>query len=265
MEVLCVKKMLIILTVILSSIISVACAADEIPEEAINQLKEHCYVNPDGGSKLHSDRNCKSVNPKYLPLTEIEFDEALLIQYSICPICTTPDQPEEETSLLDRATMVMPEEEIYRITVEWEKQYGFSGLWDYQVNAAFAAENGTIPYTAYIFNPSLLPVFPDEDAIPAEKIADEAVALAASYGSRLTENDLGNMQVIVSEYLKPDKDISLFSTAGTWLVKFMDDADTIAWLYVNARTGIPDFFYIIPDAVTYTGEPGVAAVTIESE
>ena len=265
MEVLFVKKMLIILTVILLSIISVACAAGEIPEEAINQLKEHCYVNPNGGEKLHADRNCRSVHRKYLPLTEIEFDEALLNQYSICPVCTTPDQPQEEPSPLDQATMVMPEEEIYRITVEWEKQYGFSGLWDYQVNAAFAAETGTTPYNAYIFNPSLLPVFPGEDAIPAEKIADEAFVLAASYGSRLTENDLRNMQVIVSEYLKPDRDISIFSTTGTWLVKFMDDADTIAWLYINAHTGIPNFFYIIPDAVTYAGEPGVEAVMTEPE
>ena len=72
------------------------------------------------------------------------------------------------------ATKVMSEEEIYRITVEWEKQYGFSALWDYQVNAAFSAETRTIPYNAYVFDFSLLPVMPDEDAIPAEKIAENA-------------------------------------------------------------------------------------------
>lgn len=253
------KKLMVILFVMVLSFIS-ACMADEIPEEAISQLKEHCYINPAGGSKLHADQNCQSVNPRYLPLTEIEFSDKLLNQYSICPVCTTVEQPQEEPSPLDMATKVMSEEEIYRITVEWEKQYGFSALWDYQVNAAFSAETGTIPYNPYIFDPSVLPVFPDEDAIPAEKIAEDAVSLAASYGSRLTEDDLKKCQIIVSQYVKPDKDVYLFSITGTWVVSFRNDEDSIAWLYVDAHTGIPNYFYIISDEISYIGEPGVEAV-----
>ena len=250
------KKIIAALLVILLCIIS-ACMADEIPEETLSQLKAHCYINPNGGSKLHADQNCKSVNPRYLPLTEIEFNETLLNQYSVCPVCTTVEQPQQEPSPLDQATKVMPEEEIYRITVEWEKQYGFSGLWDYQVNAAFSAETRTIPYNPYVFDFSLLPVMPDEDAIPAEKIAENAVSLAASYGSNLTKNDLENMQVIVSQYVKPDKDVYIFSTEGSWLVNFWKEDESIAWLYVDAHTGIPNYFCIIPDEVSYIGEPGV--------
>ena len=253
------KKLMVILFVMVLSFIS-ACMADEIPEEAISQLKEHCYINPAGGSKLHADQNCQSVNPRYLPLTEIEFSDKLLNQYSICPVCTTVEQPQEEPSPLDMATKVMSEEEIYRITVEWEKQYGFSALWDYQVNAAFSAETRTIPYIAYVFDFSLLPVLPDEDAIPAEKIAENAVSLAASYGSRLTRDDLENTQVIVSQYVKPDKDVYLFSTEGSWLVNFWKDDESIACLYVDAHTGIPSFFRILPDEISYIGEPGVEAV-----
>ena len=253
------KKIIAALLVILLCIIS-ACIADEIPEETLNQLKQHCYINPNGGSKLHVDQNCKSVNPRYLPLTEIEFNEILQNQYSVCPVCTTVEQLQDEPSPLDQATLVMPEEEIYRITVEWEKEYGFSALWDYQVNAAFSAETGTIPYNPYIFDPSVLPVFPDEDAIPAEKIAENAVSLAASYGSRLTEEELGKCQVIVSQYVKPDKDVYLFSITGTWVVSFRNDEDSIAWLYVDAHTGIPNYFYIISDEISYIGEPGVEAV-----
>ena len=252
------KKTVIVLFVILLCIIS-ACMADEIPEEALNQLKEHCYINPDGGSKLHADQSCKSVNPRYLPLTEIEFNEALLNQYHICPVCTTVEQVQEEPSPLDQATKVMSEEEIYRITVEWEKQYGFSGLWDYQVNAAFSAETRTIPYNPYVFDFSLLPVMPDEDAIPAEKIAESAVSMAASYGSRLTKEDLENTQVIVSQYVKPDKDVYLYSTEGSWHVNFWKDDESIACLYVNAHTGIPNFFCIFQDGIHYIGEPGVEA------
>lgn len=253
------KKIIAALLVILLCIIS-ACIADEIPEETLSQLKQHCYINPSGGSKLHVDQNCKSVNPRYLPLTEIEFNETLQNQYSVCPVCTTVEQPQDEPSPLDQATLVIPEEEIYQITVEWEKKYGFSALWDYQVNAAFSAETGTIPYNPYIFDPSVLPIFPDEDAIPAEKIAEDAVSLAASYGSRLTEDDLKKCQIIVSQYVKPDKDVYLFSITGTWVVSFLNDEDSIAWLYVDAHTGIPNFFYIISDGISYIGEPGVEAV-----
>jgi len=253
------KKIIAALLVILLCIIS-ACIADEIPEETLSQLKQHCYINPNGGSKLHVDQNCKSVNPRYLPLTEIEFNETLQNQYSVCPVCTAVEQPQDEPSPLDQATLVMPEEEIYQITVEWEKKYGFSALWDYQVNAAFSAETGTIPYNPYIFDPSVLPVFPDEDAIPAEKIAEDAVSLAASYGSRLTEDDLKKCQIIVSQYVKPDKDVYLFSITGTWVVSFLNDEDSIALLYVDAHTGIPNFFYIISDGISYIGEPGVDAV-----
>ena len=250
------KKITVVLLVILLCIVSV-CMADEIPEETLSQLKEHCYINPDGGRMLHVDQNCISVNPKYLPLTEIGFNETLLNQYSVCAVCTTIEQPQEDPSSLDPAAFVMPEEEIYRITVEWEKEYGSSALWDYQVNAAFSAKTGTIPYNPYFIDPSVLPIFPDDDAIPAERIAEDAAFLAASYGSRLTEDDLKNMQVIVSQYRKPDKDAYLFSTTGTWLVKFWNDEEFVAWLYVDAHTGIPNFFHIVPDGISYEGEPGV--------
>ena len=250
------KKIMAVLLVILLCIIS-GCMADEIPEETIIQLKERCYINPNGGNKLHVDQNCESVNPRYLPLTEIEFNETLLNQYSVCPVCTAVGQPQHEPSPLDQATKVMSEEEIYRITVEWEKKYSFSELWNYQVNAAFSAETRTIPYNPYVFDFSLLPVMPDEDAIPAEKIAEDAVSLAVSYGSSLTEKDLENMQVIVSQYVKPDKDVYLFSTNGSWLVNFWKDDENFACLYVDAHTGIPNFFYLIQDGIQYIGEPGV--------
>jgi len=254
------KKILIVLAAVLLGAAPAACTAGEIPEAALRLLEEHCYINPVGGSKLHADPNCPNVNPKYLPLTEMEFDGALPDGYSVCPVCTAVELPEEEPSPLDRATQVMPEEEIYRITAEWERQYGFSGLWDYRVNAAFAAENGTMPYNPYIFDPSLLPVFPDEDALPAEWVAENAASLAASYGSRLTEEDLKKCQVLVSQYVKPDTDVYQFSITGSWLVYFRSEEENVACLYVDAHTGVPDYFRIYPNGVAYIGAPGAEAV-----
>ena len=87
------KKITVFLFIVLLFMTAV-CAADEISEEAIIRLREHCYVSPQGGEMLHTDQNCRIVHEKYLPLTEIEFDESLLNQYSLCPVCTASDQPE---------------------------------------------------------------------------------------------------------------------------------------------------------------------------
>ena len=114
------KNILIILAVILLSIISVVYAADEIPEEAINQLKEHCFINPNGGKLLHTDQNCRSVHDKYLPLTEIEFSEELLNQYSLCSVCTFAVESQEEPAALTDPAFIISEAELNKVTAEWE-------------------------------------------------------------------------------------------------------------------------------------------------
>ena len=254
------KNILIILAVILLSIISVVYAADEIPEEAINQLKEHCFINPNGGKLLHTDQNCRSVHDKYLPLTEIEFSEELLNQYSLCSVCTFAVESQEEPAGPTDPAFIISEAELNKVTAEWEKQYGNNKKWDYQVNAAFVLEVGTLPGVPYVFDKSVLPIMPDEDAISADGIAEKAILLAASYGRRLTEDALKNMQVIVSQYRKPDKDGYLFSTTGSWLISFWDNDDIVAWMYVDAHTGVPSFLNIIPDRISFPGEPGVEGI-----
>jgi len=87
------KKISVILFIALLCITAV-CAADEISEDVIIRLREHCYVSPQGGEMLHTDQNCRIVHEKYLPLTEIEFSESLLNQYSLCPVCSASNQPE---------------------------------------------------------------------------------------------------------------------------------------------------------------------------
>lgn len=56
-------------------------------EEVIALLKEHCYINPDGGIKVHLDQNCRSVHPKYLPLTEVEYTDEIVQKYEFCSVC----------------------------------------------------------------------------------------------------------------------------------------------------------------------------------
>ena len=255
------KLVCFILAVMITAFLAAVHA--EASEQAIKRLKEHCYINPTGGEKLHTDQNCRSVHEKYLPLTEVEFSEELLKQYSLCPVCALADEPQEEPAAPTDPTLVISEAELNKITAEWEKQYGDYRKWDYQVNAAFVSEAGTLPDAPYVFDKSVLPIMPDKDAIPAEEISGKAIPLAASYGSRLTEDALNDMQVIVSQYRKPDKDVYLFSTTGSWLVSFWNSDDIIAWMYVDAHTGVPSFLNIVPDCVSFQGEPGVEGTHYE--
>ena len=257
------KRVLPMILVVIVISTFTACVGEEISEEAINRIKEHCYINPNGGEKLHTDQNCRSVHDKYLPLTEIEFSEELLKQYSLCPICALADEPQEEPMAPAVPAFVISEAELNKVTTEWEKRYGDYRKWDYQVNAAFVSEIGTLPDTPYVFDKSVLPVMPDEDAILADEIAEKAILLAASYGSRLTEDVLKNMQVIVSQYRKPDNDVYLFSTTGSWLVSFWDNDDIVAWMYIDAHRGVPNFLNIVPDCLSFQGEPGVEGMNYE--
>ncbi len=61
--------------------------AETREESVIQELKEHCYINPDGGNKVHLDMNCPGVNPRHLPLTEVEYTEEISNKYHFCPIC----------------------------------------------------------------------------------------------------------------------------------------------------------------------------------
>lgn len=63
-------------------------SAQEIPEEVLAALNEHCYYVPDSGTSLHTDPNCKSVHPQYLPMQEFDFSADLLEQYKLCEVCT---------------------------------------------------------------------------------------------------------------------------------------------------------------------------------
>jgi hypothetical protein len=43
-------------------------------------------------------------------------------------------------------------------------------------------------------------------------------------------------------------------------ITILDEEGTVAWLYVDAHTGIPNCFHIFADDIAYIGEPGVEPV-----
>ena len=231
-------------------------------DQLSNSGNEQWYINPNGGSKLHSDPYCRSVHEKYLPLQKIELTNEILHQYSLCPVCSSGSQQPSAEEAAVGPEEVVPEKELKSITAQWENIYGNYLLWNYKTNADFVEENGTQPDVPYVFNKSLLNCYPDEDAIPAEEIEKKAVPLIASYGSVLNEEKLSSYRIIVNAYKKPDMDGTLFSQSGSWIVGVWDrsKAQNIAYIYIDSHTGIPSYFRLTQEQISYIGEPGVEPV-----
>ena len=62
-------------------------AAERSVQEIEDMLKQACYIYPNGGSMVHSVPDCRTVHPKYLPLTKVEYTEEIKAGYSFCPVC----------------------------------------------------------------------------------------------------------------------------------------------------------------------------------
>ena len=61
--------------------------SERTEDEIITLLREHCFINPDGGRYVHLDQYCKSVHQKYLPLTRVEYTDEIAQKYQLCHVC----------------------------------------------------------------------------------------------------------------------------------------------------------------------------------
>ncbi|MBQ8159904.1 MAG: hypothetical protein IJ083_04055 [Clostridia bacterium] len=237
----------------------VCSASGDIPK----RITEHCYVNPDGGTRLHADPMCRTVSENYLPLTEIPFEEDLLLSYSLCPLCAyadeaEPEGPEDTEETADAAVLSPSIESLDSIRHEWEELYGDARLWDWQVNADFAAE-----YLSgiYAYNPSTMQTYPDADAMIPEDALSLALRLIPQYDCGITLEQLEGLNGIVSSYRKPDTDDTYWSSTGSWVIDFWDrqSMECVCSIYLDAHSGVPGALFV-GDSVCYVGAPGEAEV-----
>ena len=61
--------------------------SERTEDEIIALLRDHCFIYPNGGRYAHLDQYCRSVNPKYLPLNEVEYTDEIAQKYEFCPVC----------------------------------------------------------------------------------------------------------------------------------------------------------------------------------
>lgn len=82
------------------------------------------WINPEGGSRYHLDQNCRSVHPKYLPLsfsiTEEELEKEPYRQFLPCDVCgsANPGQNGETGSDVLNRIAQLPENPAPALTVE---------------------------------------------------------------------------------------------------------------------------------------------------
>ena len=162
--------------------------------------------------------------------------------------------------LILSASTVFAEEDSDAVTYEWEEKYGDQRLWDYQINAAFAE----LESWRYAWNPSMRPMLPDQDAIPAEEVKKLAYQLIPQYGSEINAERLESLICVVSSYHKPEDDTGTYwSKNGTWVIDFWDtqgeDPLNVCTIYIDAHTGIPSAL-LLPSGTHYVGPPDNAEV-----
>ena len=61
--------------------------SERTEDEIIALLRDHCYINQDGGRYAHLDQYCRSVHQKYLPLSRVEYTDEIAQKYEFCPVC----------------------------------------------------------------------------------------------------------------------------------------------------------------------------------
>ncbi len=61
--------------------------SERTEDEIIALLRDHCFINPDGGRYAHLDQYCRSVHQKYLPLNQVEYTDEIAQKYGFCPVC----------------------------------------------------------------------------------------------------------------------------------------------------------------------------------
>ena len=162
------------------------------------------------------------------------------------------------------ASAAFGEEEPDEVIREWEEKYGDHYLWDYQINAAFADQESW----RYAWNPSMRPVLPDDDAIPAEEAVELAYQQVPQYGSELTAAKLDDLTCIVSSYRKPEDDTTFWSEEGTWIIDFWNISGKkpqyVCSIYINAHTGVPSAL-LLSSGTQYIGTPDDAELLTGAE
>lgn len=163
------------------------------------------------------------------------------------------------------AAISFAEEESDAAICAWEEKYCDHRLWDYRVNAAFAEQESW----RYAWNPSVAPMLPEEEAIPADEVVKLAYQLIPQYGSEITAESLKSLTCVVSSYRKPEDDTGTYwSKNGTWVIDFWDTQGEepleVCTIYIDAHTGIPCAL-LLPSGTHYVGTPKDAEVITATE
>ena len=233
-------------------------AAERSAQEIETMLEQACYINPDGGIRVHSVVDCRSVHPKYLPLTKVEYTEEIKANYSFCPVCCE-DEHYGETDVAETEEPWKVESEIIKSeTMEREQQLGMRfNLWNWEQNADFQEEHGHSATYMIAKGVDIKRIRPDETDVPFDDALAFAAAKLLTYDSQLTNEQLDDYW-LASEYIddypylldeiknmdRPGEQ-EIFGESGIWHFTWWNVTDPMEWeqknciatAYVDGKTG----------------------------
>ena len=256
-EVRIMKKVMLCLLIAIGLIIGTA-GAERSAQDIEDMLKQACYINPDGGTMVHSVPDCRIVHPKFLPLTKVEYTEEIKANYSFCPVCCM-DEHYGETDVAETEEPWKAESEIIEsATMEREQQLGMRfNLWNWEQNADFQEECGHS--AAYIITKGIdiKRIRPDETDVPFDDALSFAIVRLLTYDSQLTIEQFDSWW-LASEYIDDypylldeiknmdhQGEQTAYGETGIWHFTWWDVTDPMEWeqkncmatAYVDGKTG----------------------------
>ena len=250
-------KTILCLLLIISLAFGIA-AAERSAQEIETMLEQACYINPDGGIRVHSVVDCRSVHPKYLPLTKVEYTEEIKAKYSFCPVCCV-DEHYGETDVAETEEPWKVESEIIKSeTMEREQQLGMRfNLWNWEQNADFQEEHGHSATYMIAKGVDIKRIRPDETDVPFDDALAFAAAKLLTFDSQLTNEQLDDYW-LASEYIDDypylldeiknmdrQGEQEIFGESGIWHFTWWNVTNLMEWeqknciatAYVDGKTG----------------------------
>ena len=251
------KKIVLCLLLAIALMIGAA-GAERSAQEIEAMLEKACYINPDGGIRVHSVPDCRSVHSKFLPLTKVEYTEEIKAKYSFCPVCCV-DEHYGETDVAETEEPWKVESEIIKSeTMEREQQLGMRfNLWNWEQNADFQEEYGHCATYMITKGVSIRRIRPEETDVPFKDARTFAVTKLLTCDSQLT-NEQFDAWWLASEYiddypylLNEIKNMdhpgehTVYGETGIWHFTWWDVTDPMEWeqkncmatAYVDGKTG----------------------------
>ncbi len=197
------KRILILLAALALILLCGMGSAERSVHQIEEMLKQACYIHPEGGTRVHTVPDCRSVHPQFLPLTQVAYTDEIKARYSYCPVCCLDESygtnSQESEPAAASPDWPLDQQALEAATSEWEQRLGMVfNLWNWEQQADFQEQNGHC--ASYVFNSGIKRVRPTDEDISFAEAKQIAADMLLTKDSALIA-ELLDSGWVSSEYL----------------------------------------------------------------